>query len=103
MSNNKSGADNRDKFNYGTNLSTESIKIIGESIGVSHLPDEVAREIADDVSFKIKQIVQDAKKFMHHSKRAKLCLSDVDESLKIRNIEPQVSFLCTKSDWIFEF
>lgn len=30
---------------------------------------------------------------MHHSKRTKLCLADVDESLKIRNMEPQYGFI----------
>ena len=55
--------------------------------------DDAAKELADDISYKIKQIVQDAQKFMHHSKRTKLCLADVDESLKIRNMEPQYGFI----------
>jgi transcription initiation factor TFIID subunit 6 len=75
---------------YGSSLSIESIKVIAESMGLNQLPDEAAKELADDVSFKLKQIVQDAKKFMHHSKRMKLCLADIDHSLKIRNLEPQV-------------
>lgn len=79
--------------NYGTTLSMESIKVIAESIGIASLPDDAAKELADDVSFKLKQIVQDAAKFMHHSKRVKLTLSDIDDSLKIRNIEPQYGFI----------
>lgn len=43
---------------YGTTLSVESMKVIAESIGVGALPDDAAKELADDVSFKIKQIVQ---------------------------------------------
>jgi transcription initiation factor TFIID subunit 6 len=78
---------------YGTQLSQESIKVIAESIGVSNLSDLASKEIADDISYKLKQIVQDGMKFMHHAKRTRLCLSDVDSSLKIRNIEPQYGFI----------
>uniref|UniRef100_A0A182IW00 Transcription initiation factor TFIID subunit 6 n=1 Tax=Anopheles atroparvus TaxID=41427 RepID=A0A182IW00_ANOAO len=83
----------RDKTMYGTNLSLESMKVIAESIGVGSLPDDAAKELADDVSFKLKQIVQDAAKFMHHSKRMKLSIADIDHSLKVRNIEPQYGFV----------
>ncbi|GAB0088830.1 Transcription initiation factor TFIID subunit 6 [Sergentomyia squamirostris] len=77
---------------YGTTLSVESIKVIAESIGVGALPDGAAKELADDISYKMKQIVQDAVKFMHHGKRTRLSMNDVDHSLKIRNIEPQYGF-----------
>ena len=41
-----------------THVSLESIKSIGESIGVSSLTDDVAKELADDVTFRLKTIVQ---------------------------------------------
>lgn len=82
-----------DKTMYGTTLSLESIKVIAESIGVGSLPDDAAKELADDVSIKLKQIVQDAAKFMHHSKRMKMSIADIDHSLKVRNIEPQYGFV----------
>ncbi|XP_055542199.1 transcription initiation factor TFIID subunit 6-like isoform X1 [Wyeomyia smithii] len=82
-----------DKTMYGTTLSLESIKVIAESIGVGSLPDDAAKELADDVSFKLKQIVQDAAKFMYHSKRMKMSIADIDHSLKVRNIEPQYGFV----------
>lgn len=78
---------------YGTTLSVESMKVIAESIGVGALPDDAAKELADDVSYKLKQIVQDAAKFMHHAKRERLSISDVDHALKVRNIEPQYGFV----------
>lgn len=77
---------------YGSNFSVESIKVIAESIGIANLQDEAARELADEISFKLKHIIQDAAKFMHHSKRAKLMHSDIHCALKARNIEPQYGF-----------
>ncbi|XP_055698874.1 transcription initiation factor TFIID subunit 6 isoform X2 [Phlebotomus papatasi] len=82
---------------YGTTLSVESIKVIAESIGVGALPDGAAKELADDISYKLKQIVQDAVKFMHHAKRTKLSMGDIDYSLKVRNIEPQYGFFSADS------
>lgn len=72
---------------YGTSFSIESIKVIAESIGIGNLPDEAAKELADDVSFKVKHIIQDAAKFMHHAKRTKLMNKDIDSALKIKNLE----------------
>lgn len=68
-------------------LSLESIRAMGESSGIASLPDEAARELADDVSFKLKMLIQDAAKFMHHSKRFKFMPDDVNHALKLRNIE----------------
>lgn len=83
---------------YGTILSSESMKVIAESIGVATLQDDAAKELAEDVSFKLKRIVQDAAKFMYHAKRQRLNLNDIDYALKIRNVEPQYGF--TSNDFI---
>ena len=43
---------------YGTTLSQESMKVIAESIGVGNLPDEAAKDLAEDVSYRLKEILQ---------------------------------------------
>ena len=43
---------------YGTTLSQESIKVIAESIGVGNFPDEAAKDLAEDVSYRLKEIIQ---------------------------------------------
>lgn len=43
---------------YGTTLSQESIKVIAESIGLANLPDEAAKELAEDVSYRLKLLIQ---------------------------------------------
>ncbi|RXG68129.1 Transcription initiation factor TFIID subunit 6 [Armadillidium vulgare] len=65
----------------------ESVKIIGESIGIQSVSDEVAKEVSEDITFRLKNILQDATKFMNHGKRKKLCVSDFDQALQIKNIE----------------
>nr|XP_018897545.1 PREDICTED: transcription initiation factor TFIID subunit 6 [Bemisia tabaci] len=77
---------------YGTSLSIESMKVIAESVGLMNLPDDGAKELADDISYRLKILLQDATKFMHHAKREKLMPTDVDNALKIKNIEPTYGY-----------
>lgn len=79
-------------FMYGSSFSVDSMKIIAESIGINVLGDDAAKELADDVSYRLKVIVQDAMKFMHHAKRQKLSITDIDHGLKIKNIEVRLIF-----------
>ncbi|CAG0885829.1 unnamed protein product [Darwinula stevensoni] len=65
----------------------ESMKVIGESIGVS-LKEDAGKELADDITYRVKLIVQDAMKFMVHGKRKQLTTEDIDNSLKHKNVEP---------------
>ncbi|XP_037300340.1 transcription initiation factor TFIID subunit 6 isoform X3 [Manduca sexta] len=81
------------EFAYGSSLSMDSMKVIAESVGIASLGDDAAKELADDVTYRLKIIVQDAMKFMHHSKRQKLSISDIDHALKIKNIECQYGFI----------
>ncbi len=71
----------------GLSLPIESMKMMAESVGVSGLSDSASKELADEINFRLKTIVQDAIKFMHHGKRKKLTTNDIDHALKIKNIE----------------
>ncbi|RWS19201.1 transcription initiation factor tfii-D-like protein, partial [Leptotrombidium deliense] len=71
-----------------SHFGVESMKMIGESIGINNLSDDAARVIAEDVLYRVKLIIQEAEKFAGHAKRRKLFSKDIDESLKVKNIEP---------------
>lgn len=75
-----------------SHLLPESLKVIAESVGIASLPDEAASLLADDATYRLKLIVQEAIKFQQHGKRKKLSRADFDHALRTRNIEPLYGF-----------
>jgi len=67
-------------------LPKETIKIIGESIGIT-MSDEIAGSMAPDVEYRLREIIQESTKFMRHSKRSKLSCEDINNALRLRNLE----------------
>ena len=72
---------------------TDTIKDVAESLGISNLKDSVAAALAADVEYRIRELVQDAAKYMRHAKRDQLRTSDIDSALRARNIEPLYGFM----------
>lgn len=83
-------------------FSLESVKVIAESIGIQSISDEAAKEIAEDITYRMKVIIQDSQKYMGHAKRRKLSIGDLDHALKGKNIEPLYGF-CTPEYIPFRF
>ncbi|KAI8083274.1 transcription initiation factor TFIID complex 60 kDa subunit [Gilbertella persicaria] len=72
----------------------ETIKNIGESLGITNLKDEVATALAQDVEYRVHELIQEAAKFMRHSKRTRLSVDDVNAALRVKNVEPLYGYAC---------
>jgi len=73
-------------------FTTESIKMIAESVGIANLGDMAAKLLADNITNRLKQVVLESVKFTHHAKRRKLLTTDVDYGLRCLNVEPVYGF-----------
>ncbi|KAK7499297.1 hypothetical protein BaRGS_00009557 [Batillaria attramentaria] len=85
------GKDSKEQ-KVGSNLPLESVRVIAESVGIPSLPDEAASFLAEDCSYRLKTVVQEAQKCMFHGKRRKLSTSDFDAALQSKNVEPLYGF-----------
>uniref|UniRef100_H2YNM5 Transcription initiation factor TFIID subunit 6 n=1 Tax=Ciona savignyi TaxID=51511 RepID=H2YNM5_CIOSA len=71
----------------------DSVKSIGESIGILQLPDHAMKYLSEETSFRVKEIVQEAMKYCSHRKSNKLKCQDIDNSFKAKNLEPLYGFI----------
>ncbi|KAJ1561654.1 Transcription initiation factor TFIID subunit 6 [Nowakowskiella sp. JEL0078] len=72
-------------------FTTESLHSIAEASGIS-LKEEVAGALLQDVEYRMREIIHEAKKFMLHSRRKKLLTDDINNALRVRNVEPLYGF-----------
>ncbi|KAI0032798.1 TATA box binding protein associated factor-domain-containing protein [Vararia minispora EC-137] len=66
----------------------ESVKDVAESLNIPSLPDHIASALASDVEYRIYQVVEEAARFMRHARRTTMTTADVDNALRVLNIEP---------------
>ncbi|KAI8805884.1 hypothetical protein BJ742DRAFT_389102 [Cladochytrium replicatum] len=65
----------------------ETAQTIADAVGIN-LSDEVAEALLQDVEYRMREVVHEARKFMRHAKRNKLWTDDVNHALRVRNVEP---------------
>lgn len=66
----------------------DTVKDAAEVLGVTNLPDDVAKAMAMDVEYRLHEVVEQARKFMRHSKRRTLTTRDISAALRVLNVEP---------------
>jgi transcription initiation factor TFIID subunit 6 len=74
----------------------DNIKDVGESIGLGNIDKDVVDLLARDVDFRIAQVLEQAIKFMRHSKRTTLHTDDISQALKVLDIEPLFGYESTR-------
>ena len=72
----------------GSVWNPDNIKDVAESVGISALSNEVVDHLTRDVEFRIAQVLEEALKFMRHSKRTTLLTQDISQALRVLDVEP---------------
>ncbi|EJW03308.1 hypothetical protein EDEG_00217 [Edhazardia aedis USNM 41457] len=69
-------------------FSRETLKAYASSKGITNIDDSAYQLLSQDLEYRVKELCQDAAKFMHASHRTKLSIDDVNYALIARNIDP---------------
>lgn len=69
-------------------FSVDTIKLYADSIGLTNLGDEVLTLLCHDTEYRVREIIQEASKFMRHSNRTKLTTEDINYALRLKHVEP---------------
>ncbi|CAL4061022.1 unnamed protein product, partial [Meganyctiphanes norvegica] len=73
-------------------IAVESILMWGEAEGVPDLPQETARAIAADVTYRIRQVLSVSGQFLRHTKRRRLTPDDISRTLKWMDVPPVMGY-----------
>jgi len=73
-------------------FTNDIMKTIVESVGFDKPPDSCLRYLAENTTFKLKEIIQEAVKFQQKTKHRELKTSHIDCALRVKNIEPVYGF-----------
>ncbi|KAL9608544.1 MAG: hypothetical protein Q9167_006637 [Letrouitia subvulpina] len=74
----------------------DNIKDVAESIGINSLSEDVLRGLSSDIEYRISQVLEEALKFMRHSKRTTLTTQDISQALKVLEVEPLFGYESTR-------
>lgn len=67
----------------------DTVKDAADSLGVTNqMNEEVAKNLAMDVEYRIHEILEQALKFMRHGKRKTMGVDDINRAMRVLNLEP---------------
>lgn len=76
----------------------DSIRLMAEAACIPEPSLEVAATVSEDVTFRLRQIIARANKFMRHSNRTKLTCSDINKALKWSDCQPVFGHECNPNE-----
>ena len=71
-------------------LGPDSIALAGESIGLTSLQGTVTRALAEDVTYRTREVASLAALFLKHARKRKLTVEDMNYAMKWSDVEPVV-------------
>ena len=74
----------------------ENIRDASESVGVNNLKKDVIENLARDVDYQLSLVLDEALKFMRHSKRTTLEIGDISQALRVLDAEPLFGYESTR-------
>jgi transcription initiation factor TFIID subunit 6 len=80
----------------GSVWNPENIRDVAESVGIGNLSNEVVDHLTRDVEFRIAQVLEEALKFMRHSRRTTLFTQDISQALRVLDVEPLYGYETTR-------
>lgn len=83
------------KYSHTLWSPSDTIRDVAEVLGISNLPDEVAKSLAMEVEYRIHEVVEQAVKFMRHSRRTLLTTADIGNAMRVMNVEPLYGYETT--------
>lgn len=84
------------KYSHTLWSPSDTIRDVAEVLGISNLPDEVSKSLAMEVEYRIHEVVEEAVKFMRHSRRTTLTTKDISNALRVMNVEPLYGYDTTR-------
>ncbi len=73
----------------------ENVRDVAESVGIA-LNEEPLRILAQDVEYRLGQVIQEALRLMRAANRTTLTVQDVSQALKALNVEPLYGYESTR-------
>lgn len=74
----------------------DNITDVAESVGIGTLQQDVVVQLAQDVEYRISQVLEEALKFMRHGKRTTLSTQDISQALRLLDVEPLYGYESTR-------
>ena len=69
-------------------ISPETVDLIAETVGITNLEPSTAIGLAEDASYRCREVVNICGQLLRHAKRRKLTTKDVNEALELYDAEP---------------
>lgn len=75
---------------------TENVKDVAESVGINSLNDEAVKALAQDVEYRIGQVIVEALRLMRASRRTTMTVNDISLALRTLDAEPLYGYDSTR-------